>query len=274
MAHRSASVALAPEAPYAAAGTMAGPVDLSFNSSADLEIFKLEFRNDDRELPVVGDCFKSERFNRLPWASRADDGKICIWDLAAPALPCHFLPLKGSGSAAQVVWDSKKQKPWYPDVATQHVASDEDGSPALSLWDMQNIMSLVEEFVGHTKGISDYIYKECRSEILFSNLLRDLLKLVFWFSNKLKRHELESFYRSDFKEGLSGIQTFSDALNSSLLHFVTMGRRRLLHTLVASSLWHHQVAANTLGSFTLLIVFVLRGLIVANAAKELGIPNI
>ncbi|KAH1073584.1 hypothetical protein J1N35_025912 [Gossypium stocksii] len=259
--NRSASVALAPDAPYMAAGTMAGAVDLSFSSSANLEIFKLDFQNDDRELTVVGEYPSSERFNRLAWAkngsasdefslgliagglvdgnidlwnpltligsetseqalighlsrhkgpvrglefnafapnllaSGADDGEICIWDLATPAQPSHFPPLRGSGSAVQgeisflswnskvqhilastsyngttVVWDLKKQKPvisfadsvrrrssvlqWHPDVATQLiVASDEDGSPALRLWDMRNIMSPVKEFVGHTKGV-------------------------------------------------------------------------------------------------------------------------
>ncbi|PPS03542.1 hypothetical protein GOBAR_AA17135 [Gossypium barbadense] len=209
--NRSASVALAPDAPYMAAGTMAGAVDLSFSSSANLEIFKLDLQSEDRELPVVVQCPSSERFNRLAWgkngsgsdefslgliagglvdgsihiwnpltlirseaseqarvghlsrhkgaflflspyfrfvvlssmpllqnllASGADDGEICIWDLAAPALPTHFPPLKGSGSATQgeisflswnskvqhilastsyngttVVWDLKKQKP-------------------------------------------------------------------------------------------------------------------------------------------------------------------
>ncbi|KAL5543632.1 hypothetical protein UlMin_007416 [Ulmus minor] len=259
--NRSASAALAPEAPYMAAGTMAGAVDLSFSSSANIEIFKLDFQSDDRELPVVGESPSSERFNRLSWsrpvpandkfglgliagglvdgsidiwnpldlirpearenalvghlarhrgpvrglefnaitpsllASGAEDGEICIWDLANPAEPTHFPPLKGSGSAAQgeisflswnskvqhilastsyngttVVWDLKKQKPvisfsdsvrrrcsvlqWNPDVATQLVvASDEDGSPSLRLWDMRNIMSPVKEFVGHTKGV-------------------------------------------------------------------------------------------------------------------------
>ncbi|KAA3469494.1 protein transport protein SEC31-like protein B-like isoform X1 [Gossypium australe] len=259
--NRSASVALAPDAPYMAAGTMAGAVDLSFSSSANLEIFKFDFQSDDLELPVIGECPSSERFNRLAWgkngsgsdefslgliagglvdgsidlwnplklirseandqalvghlsrhkgpvrglefnaiapnllASGADDGEICIWDLAAPAQPSHFPPLKGSGSASQgeisylswnskvqhilastsyngttVVWDLKKQKPvisfadsirrrcsvlqWHPDVATQLVvASDEDGSPMLRLWDMRNIMSPVKEFAGHTKGV-------------------------------------------------------------------------------------------------------------------------
>ncbi|KAK6143192.1 hypothetical protein DH2020_023540 [Rehmannia glutinosa] len=43
---------------------------------------------------------------------------------------------------------------WNPDVATQLiVASDEDSSPSLRLWDMRNIISPVKEFVGHTKGV-------------------------------------------------------------------------------------------------------------------------
>lgn len=260
--NRSASVAFAPDAPYMAAGTMAGAVDLSFSSSANLEIFKLDFQSEDRDLLLVGESPSSERFNRLAWgkngsgsedfslglvagglvdgsidiwnplslissgetggnpliahlsrhkgpvrglefnsftpnllASGADDGEICIWDLSAPAEPSHFPPLRGNGSAAQgeisfvswnskvqhilastsyngttVVWDLKKQKPvisfsesikrrcsvlqWNPDVATQLVvASDEDSSPALRLWDMRNTMSPVKEFVGHTKGV-------------------------------------------------------------------------------------------------------------------------
>ncbi|XP_058225841.1 protein transport protein SEC31 homolog B-like isoform X2 [Rhododendron vialii] len=259
--NRSASAAFAPDAPYMAAGTMAGAVDLSFSSSASLEIFELDFRSEDREMPVVGESVSSERFNRLSWgkapsgsegyslgvvaggmvdgnigiwnplalirseatetallsqlskhrgpvrglefnalmpnhlASGADEGEICIWDIAHPAEPTHFPPLKGSGSATQgeisflswnskvqhilastsyngttVVWDLKKQKPvlsftdsnrrrcsvlqWHPDVATQLiVASDDDSSPSLRLWDMRNIISPVREFVGHTKGV-------------------------------------------------------------------------------------------------------------------------
>ena len=93
--NRSASVALAPDAPYMAAGTMAGAVDLSFSSSANLEIFKLDFQNDDRELPVVGECPSSERFNRLAWGKNGSgsddfslgliagglvDGNIDLWN--------------------------------------------------------------------------------------------------------------------------------------------------------------------------------------------------
>ncbi|KAL8171502.1 hypothetical protein V2J09_023306 [Rumex salicifolius] len=269
--NRSASVALSPDAPYLAAGTMAGAVDLSFSTSAHIEIFKLDFQSDEPELPLLGQSTSSERFNRLSWgksgsnseefnlgliagglidgkigiwnpnaiigpessadplvaqlarhngpvrglefnsftphmlASGADDGEICIWDLANPAEPTHFPPLRGNGSAAQgeisylswnskvqhilasasyngtvVVWDLKKQKPvisgmtlsdvvldevepnrrrcsvfqWNPDLATQLViASDDDDSPTLRLWDMRNTMSPVKEFVGHSKGV-------------------------------------------------------------------------------------------------------------------------
>ncbi|VVB06729.1 unnamed protein product [Arabis nemorensis] len=258
---RSASVALAPDAPYMAAGTMAGAVDLSFSSSANLEIFKLDFQSDDRDLTLVGESPSSERFNRLAWgkngsgseefslgliagglvdgnidlwnplslissqssenalvghltvhkgpvrglefnvitpnllASGADDGEICIWDLAKPSEPSHFPLLKGTGSATQgeisfiswnrkvqqilastsyngttVIWDLRKQKPiinfadsvrrrcsvlqWNPDIATQiMVASDDDSSPTLKLWDMRNTMSPVREFSGHQRGV-------------------------------------------------------------------------------------------------------------------------
>nr|GMD36612.1 protein transport protein SEC31 homolog B [Ipomoea batatas] len=266
--NRSASAAFAPDAPYLAAGTMAGAVDLSFSSTANLDIFELDFTSDDRELILAGSVASSERFNRLSWgkplpnseefslgliagglvdgtiglwnpkrlissgksregpeasenafvghlsnhtgpvrglefnvytsnllASGADEGKICIWDIANPVEPTHYPPLKGSGSSAQseisyvswnskvqhvlastslngttVVWDLRKQKPvisfsdsirrrcsvlqWHPDFATQLiVASDEDGSPALMMWDMRNVMSPVKEFAGHTKGV-------------------------------------------------------------------------------------------------------------------------
>lgn len=94
-APRSALAAFAPDAPYLAAGTMAGAVDLSFSSSANLEIFKLDFQSDSQELPVVGACPSSDRFNRLSWgkpksgsgeyslgliAGGLGDGTISLWN--------------------------------------------------------------------------------------------------------------------------------------------------------------------------------------------------
>ncbi|XP_042006903.1 protein transport protein SEC31 homolog B-like isoform X1 [Salvia splendens] len=262
--NRSASTAFSPDGAYIAAGTMAGAVDLQFSSTANLDIFELDFVSDDRQLVLAGTIPSSERFNRISWgkasaqseeyplgliagglvdgniglwnpkplickegsdpsentlvtnltrhkgpvrglefnsftpniiASGADEGDICIWDINKPAEHNLSPPLKGSGSASQgeisflswnskvqhilastsyngttVVWDLKKQKPvisfsdparrrcsvlqWNPDVATQLiVASDDDVSPSLNMWDMRNIMTPVKEFVGHTKGV-------------------------------------------------------------------------------------------------------------------------
>ena len=88
---RSAFVAIAPESPFIAAGTMAGAVDLSFSSSANLEIFERDFQSNDRELKLVGQCQSSERFNRLAWGSYGSgsdgliagglvDGNIGLWN--------------------------------------------------------------------------------------------------------------------------------------------------------------------------------------------------
>ncbi|XP_020519257.1 protein transport protein SEC31 homolog B isoform X2 [Amborella trichopoda] len=259
-APRSALVAFSPDSPFLAAGTMAGAVDLSFSSSANLEIFKLDFESDKWELPVVGECTSNERFNRLSWgnigsgteeyslgliagglvdgcvnlwnplslissrnnenavvarlqkhtgpvrglefnkispnllASGAEEGDICIWDIAKPAEPSLFPSLKG-GSGAQgevsflswnpkvqhilastsysgttVIWDLKRQKPvisfsdsirrrcsvfqWNPEAPTQLiVASDDDRSPSLRVWDMRNTISPTKEFIGHSKGV-------------------------------------------------------------------------------------------------------------------------
>ncbi|EOA37540.1 hypothetical protein CARUB_v10011773mg [Capsella rubella] len=83
---RSAFVAFSPEAPFMAAGTMAGAVDLSFSSSANLEIFELDFKSNDRDMLLVGHCSSSERFNRLAWGSYGliagglVDGNIGLWN--------------------------------------------------------------------------------------------------------------------------------------------------------------------------------------------------
>lgn len=92
---RSASAAMAPDGGYLATGTMAGAVDLSFSSSASLEIFRLDFQSDDRDLPLIAESPSSERFNRLSWGKNGSgtdefsmgliagglvDGTIGLWN--------------------------------------------------------------------------------------------------------------------------------------------------------------------------------------------------
>lgn len=74
---------------------MAGAVDLSFSTSANLDIFRVDFQSDDRQLPLVGGMPSPEPFNRLSWgkssagseefglgliAGGLNDGNIGIWN--------------------------------------------------------------------------------------------------------------------------------------------------------------------------------------------------
>ncbi|KAJ7547293.1 hypothetical protein O6H91_08G078700 [Diphasiastrum complanatum] len=93
---RSATAAFAPTSQYLAAATQFGAIDLTFSSSACLEILKLDFASSDLELEVVGSFPTSERFNRLSWgrtnigsgfpygviAGGLVDGIIYLWNPA------------------------------------------------------------------------------------------------------------------------------------------------------------------------------------------------
>jgi hypothetical protein len=70
--------------------------------------------------------------------------------LCADAHPARAHTLCGAPTARSQRRCSVLQ--WNPDVATQLVvASDDDRSPTLQMWDLRNSMSPVKEFVGHTK---------------------------------------------------------------------------------------------------------------------------
>ena len=221
--NRCATVAFAPTSPYIATGTMAGAIDLSFSTTACLEvrtprvihpkvgtltrprlaspellltfvtpsvspqIFKLDYSNPSTDMPLAGGAVAAnERFHRLVWgkhttegmlhgliagglvdgsvnlynpariigspigaepsdgsggalitkmqkhtgpvrglafnafspnllASGAEDGELCIWDLAKPATPSLYPPLKGgagqpdTGEVSYLAWNNKVQ---------------------------------------------------------------------------------------------------------------------------------------------------------------------
>ncbi|KAL0425671.1 UNVERIFIED_CONTAM: protein transport protein SEC31B [Sesamum radiatum] len=115
----------------------------------------------------VSNPLEPSHFPPLKGSGSATQGEISF--LSWNSKVQHILA-STSFNGTTVVWDLKKQKPvisfsdsirrrcsvlqWHPDVATQLiVASDEDNSPSLRLWDMRNIMTPVKEFVGHTKGV-------------------------------------------------------------------------------------------------------------------------
>lgn len=84
--NRSASAAFAPDGAYIAAGTMAGAVDLQFSSSANLDIFELDFASDDRQLILAGSAPSSERFNRLSWGKGPANSEEYSFGLIAGGL--------------------------------------------------------------------------------------------------------------------------------------------------------------------------------------------
>ncbi|KAK2988285.1 hypothetical protein RJ640_017502, partial [Escallonia rubra] len=211
---RSATAAFSPDQPYLAAGTMAGAVDISFSSSANLDIFQLDFQSDDRAMPLAGSVASSEPFNRISWgksplgseefslgliagglvdgsigiwnplaligsepsesslvqqlsshrgpvrglefspmqpnllASGADEGEICVWDIAKPADAKHFPPLKGSGAAAQgeisyVSWNRK----------VQHILASTSFNGTTVVWDLRKQKSVI--------SFSDPVRRRC-----------------------------------------------------------------------------------------------------------------
>ncbi|CAK9159898.1 unnamed protein product [Ilex paraguariensis] len=73
--NRSASLAFATDTPFLATGTMAGVVDAHFSSSANLDIFKLDFTSVEHQLPLVGSELSFESFNRLSWGKYLTNSK-------------------------------------------------------------------------------------------------------------------------------------------------------------------------------------------------------
>jgi protein transport protein SEC31 len=161
--------------------------------------------------PVRGLEFNSFSPNLL--ASGAEDGELCIWDLAKPSAPSLYPALKGGAggqpgagevsflawnkkvqhilassslNGTTVVWDLKRQRPvisftdpnsrrrcsalqWNPEVATQLiVASDDDRSPSLQIWDLRNSISPAREFVGHSKGVLAMAWSQADPSMLLT----------------------------------------------------------------------------------------------------------
>lgn len=92
-----------------------------------------------------------------------------------------------NANGSTVVWDLKRQKPvisfrdpnsqrrcsvlqWNPAFATQLiVASDDDRSPTLQMWDLRNSVSPLKELVGHSKGVLGMSWCPHDSSLLLSS---------------------------------------------------------------------------------------------------------
>ena len=96
---RSAMFTFCPSAPFLAAGSVAGAIDLSFSTSSQLEIFSLDYAAPGRQLQPVGQAIQApERFSKLSWVDTTgselsnlkygmlggglSDGTVCVWNPA------------------------------------------------------------------------------------------------------------------------------------------------------------------------------------------------
>lgn len=96
---RSAMFTFSPSAPFLAAGSVAGAIDLSFSTSSQLEIFSLDYASPARLLQPVGPAIQApERFSKLSWVDTSgselsnlkygmlggglSDGAVCVWNPA------------------------------------------------------------------------------------------------------------------------------------------------------------------------------------------------
>eukprot|EP00003_Mantamonas_plastica_P027869 TRINITY_DN6107_c0_g1_i3.p1 TRINITY_DN6107_c0_g1~~TRINITY_DN6107_c0_g1_i3.p1 ORF type:complete len:451 (+),score=61.60 TRINITY_DN6107_c0_g1_i3:94-1353(+) len=99
-ADRSATIAWSPTPKnpnLLAAGTVAGHMDHTFQSTAQLELFSLDLADSDMQMPVRGSVSVNYRFHRLAWgtaqeseefpygilAGGLDNGALCVWNPAS-----------------------------------------------------------------------------------------------------------------------------------------------------------------------------------------------
>jgi len=80
-------------------------------------------------------------------ASTAHNGMSVVWDLKLKRPVINFADSSSRGQRNSVI-------EWNPDVATQVlVASEDDLSPKLQIWDLRNALAPVRELIGHQRGI-------------------------------------------------------------------------------------------------------------------------
>jgi len=80
-------------------------------------------------------------------ASTSHSGLSVVWDLKLKRPVINFTDTTKRGQRNSVI-------AWNPEVATQIlVASEDDASPKLQIWDLRNALAPVTELLGHTKGV-------------------------------------------------------------------------------------------------------------------------
>ena len=186
-----------------ASGQSDGSVGLYTNEPSALRRANLVSKHSDE---VHGVSFNGHYDSML--ASASSDAEVCIWDVQKPNEPTLYSPLEGNSSSQvtqlewnpsvqhilattlsngnTVVWDVRKHKAihtipdsqgrrksalqWNSQTATHLVvASDDDRSPMLQVWDLRQKMSPLMELTGHSKGILSCAWSHADPNLLVSS---------------------------------------------------------------------------------------------------------
>lgn len=154
--------------------------------------------------PVAALDFNPFQSNLL--ASGASESEIFIWDVNKKSAPMNPGPksqplddvrciswnrqvqhiLASAFASRCLVWDLRKNDPiikvsdstsrmrykivaWHPDVATQLcLASEDDHTPIIQIWDLRAASSPLKTLEGHTKGILSLAWCKDDSDLLLS----------------------------------------------------------------------------------------------------------
>lgn len=164
----------------------------------------LVFSEDKHTGPVAALDFNPFQSNLL--ASGASESEIYIWDVNKTTAPMTPGPksqpmddvrciswnrqvqhiLASAFSSRCLVWDLRKNDPiikvsdstsrmrckvvaWHPDVATQMaLASEDDHTPVIQIWDLRLASSPLKTMEGHTKGVLSLAWCKDDSDLLMS----------------------------------------------------------------------------------------------------------
>ena len=100
------------------------------------------------------------------WDLRKNDPIIKVWNLRIFQVKCYHLQFQVSDSTSRSRW---KCVAWHPEVATQMaLASEDDHTPVIQIWDLRQASSPMKQLEGHTAGVLSIAWCQADADLLLS----------------------------------------------------------------------------------------------------------
>ena len=100
------------------------------------------------------------------WDLRKNDPIIKVWNLRIFQVKCYLLQFQVSDSTSRSRW---KCVAWHPEVATQMaLASEDDHTPVIQIWDLRQASSPMKQLEGHTAGVLSIAWCQADADLLLS----------------------------------------------------------------------------------------------------------